>query len=374
MSLNRRKFIRQMSALGASLPFASMLSRSAFAQSNEIPVRFVGIVNPHGTWIDYWRPRSASGGDPTETDFTFDHAPSPVAPNEKSILSPLEKWKHKLLVLDHVDYFTATHQRAQGHEWGMATALTAGLKAGRENGHRPDNISVDQYLVEQLQPNTPLDSLELGVWNQPGTGVYENLTFRRLNGAPTPQSGFINPTDVYNTLFPGGSVGGNPSNENPEVVSRLLQRKSVLDKNLSELNRLQRNAPAHARVALDAHLDGLRSLETRLVNQTSHASPVSCDSHTAPNLLNPSATAQVPQLTRAMMDLLALAFSCDRTRISTMLLFGGGHGPAMPWLGSEFNVNIHNGVAHQCSVKTWHHRDQPTQSQLDAYHHTLRRE
>ena len=134
LPLSRRSFIQGLGAATLLSPFMG-----ARAWANEVaPLRLVVFFSPNGTIHQHWRP---SGG---ENSFQF-----PAG----SILEPLTSIQSDVLVLDGINFLTATN-----HEGGMGAMLTGGGASGETQGQ-----SLDQYVAGQLNAPTRFSSLELGV-------------------------------------------------------------------------------------------------------------------------------------------------------------------------------------------------------------------
>ena len=137
--LGRRRFLRGL-GLGASmLPFVPLFD--AHAGSEAPPKRLVFFFSSNGMIRESWLPTMVSGK-------------LVLSP----ILSPLEKLKSKLLVVDGLAHNVILEKgERSGHSAGMNTALTGRMAKGidTQNPLRSlaTGISVDQYLAQTVSAN-----------------------------------------------------------------------------------------------------------------------------------------------------------------------------------------------------------------------------
>lgn len=83
----------------------------------------------------------------------------------------------------------------------------------------------------------------------------------------TPLLPQLSPAQLYASLFSGFMPGGNTEANREAALKGLRMRKSVLDFSLTELNELQRLAPAAERPKLDLHAEAIRKVESQLASQ-----------------------------------------------------------------------------------------------------------
>jgi len=342
MPVSRRRFLKGLGSTAIALPFVQGLSRMrAMAEGGTAaPIRFIGISNPHGTWKPLWRPR-VPGNDspyvlPSGSNFTFDY--------DNAILAPLEELKSELIILDGIDYRVYTEQGKAGHEAGMKTMLTGCFNHPNDSS-RPNGMSIDQYLAGRINDLLPLSSLELGVYDQGGGWDMVTMCYgpggRRLPN-------IIDPVDSYNKLFPNGP----PRQMEAPDEALLLRNKrtqSLLDFSVGEIKRVESELSGLELEKFQIHLNSLKAIENRIALQQRLSCSV--EGINAPIGLDPKNPADVPDVVKTQMDLIVQAFSCDITRVATLQIFSGGGGPGMPWLGPEYDVDIHNGIAHNVIVK-----------------------
>ena len=128
----------------------------------------------------------------------------------------------------------------------------------------------------------------------------------------------------------------------------MLYKQTVLDSVSQDLKALRARAGASDRMRLDAHETALREVERRLGATLSPDAgrPAHCAAVAAPSEgLDLGAEDNVPALIPLMFDFLALALSCQLTRIVTFQFGNGGEKWYFRWLG--INQNSHDDIAHR---------------------------
>jgi hypothetical protein len=176
--------------------------------------------------------------------------------------------------------------------------------------------SIDQYIAERLAPPTTFPSLQVGVHVR-DTEVRARISYAASEQPIPPRE---DPADVFDALFANlDTDGGEGSPEDPALARLRAQRKSVFDLTLSETDRLSRLLGSNDRIKLEAHMEYIRDIETRLASAPM-GTPVAGGSCASPtmqdvNLNDDDAYLDAGQL---QMDLVAAALACDQTRIVTL--------------------------------------------------------
>jgi hypothetical protein len=231
-------------------------------------------------------------------------------------LEPLADLKDRLLVLTNL--WNEDSRDGDGHyvkTSGFLTCTTIKKTLGVDlNCH---GISMDQIAAQRAGKNTPLPSLELGT-AATSTGVDKNVGYTRVYGShiawaspTTPLAKEINPRLVYERLF-------RATNRNSDSAR---QDVFLLDRVLEDARRLRKKLGAVDRQRMDEYLQGVRSLEDRLIRSESEE----MSSWQPRAALDPSAKPEptIPRKhadhVRLMLDMIALAFQTDTTRICTFM-------------------------------------------------------
>jgi hypothetical protein len=296
--LTRRTLLRGTGAALALPWLEAMTPRAKAAANAKPPVRMAALYMPNGVRADKWTP---SG---TGTDFQL----SPL-------LAPLQPVKDNLLIATNL--WNANSRGGEGHYVkisGFLTCTTVTKTLGVDincNG-----VSMDQLAAQRAGKQTPLPSLELGI-APVTTGVDKNVGYTRVYGShiawagPTqPLARELNPRLVFERLL-------RAANPQADDAKRDLP---LLDRVLEDARELRGELGAADKHRLDEYLSVVRSLEERLER-------AALPKQTSWKLRSGFDPAQKPEGTpkeyaehvRLMMDMMALAFQTDTTRICTFL-------------------------------------------------------
>jgi hypothetical protein len=127
-----------------------------------------------------------------------------------------------------------------------------------------------------------------------------------------------NPREVFDRIF----TGAQPDTSQADAQRRAALRTSVLDHVRKEAQSLQLQLGAEDRLKLDSYLTSVRELETRIQNSGSGGmTTTGCSTAARPTATNSTA---YPDRVKATLDLAALAFQCDITRVISFM-FGRGN-------------------------------------------------
>ncbi len=329
--LSRRRLLRGMSALTVALTSPVWRGATAFGQdANAKKKRFVGIFSANGTIQSEFFPMASAADQPLTLG---------------KILAPLAAYQAKVSVLKGV-HMNSTVQNELGkdadatakpggpHMKGPGAMLTGGsLLAGSFTGAGgpagwADRISVDQQLAQRIGTDTKFASLEFGVRIQ-GQEPLRVISYR---GANQPNQPVDDPWKMFDRVFADLSLS---------VAERERMRseeQSVLDFLKGDLASLRSKVSVEDRARLDAHLDGVRSLEQRL-----HSAATTCNTPTLPGKLDTQKMENYPTIGQLQMDLMVLAHACDLTRVSTFMWANADSWQYYPWIGVN---EEHHGLSH----------------------------
>jgi len=299
-AISRRTALRGVGATLALPWLEAMTPRLATAASEQgkPPVRMAVLYMPNGVHPDKWTPEGAG------RDFQL----SPT-------LEPLADLKQDVLVLTNL--WNRGSEASEGHyvkTSGFLTCTTITKTYGVDlscNG-----VSMDQLAAQRVGKQTPLPSLELAM-DPVSSGVDNNVGYTRVYGShiawagptrPLPRE--LNPRHVYERLFRAIQPRGRSAE----------QDKLLLDSVLTDARRLHGKLGVADRQRLDEYLQGVRSLEERLDRtwgeiasdwqpRASHEAGKQAEEDPADHAGN----------VRWMLDMLALAFQSDTTRIGTFM-------------------------------------------------------
>ncbi len=334
-TLSRRSLLRGAGGIAIALPLLeAMIGRRSHAAGDGPPPRFLVVFSANGTIEERWNP---VGG---EEDFVLDDPEDPGR-----ILAPLEPFKDRLLVLGGLDMLSRDHgPGGNGHDLGMGHMLTgADLVVGPsgvgEFSHLPDGTvggpSIDQVIADLIGQETAFRSLELGV--QANLDVNRQLTSRMCYRGPfevlPPEN---DPRAAFDAFFL--QLGTDPT----ELAKLKARRASVLDRVKEDFDALNAKLGGTDRQKLEAHLQAIREVEQSL--EAAGGPLAGCALPDEPGELNPGSNDQFPTIGRLQMDLMAMALTCDITRVSSLQWSTAQSGTRFSWLGHS---DSHHSLSHE---------------------------
>ncbi|MCA9199911.1 MAG: DUF1552 domain-containing protein [Planctomycetales bacterium] len=297
-TLSRRRLLQGAGA-ALALPWLEGMGQHVLASEPERPItRFAALFMPNGVRSDKWTPEGQG------SDYTL----SPT-------LTPLQDFRDDLLVLTNL--WNQASNVGDGHyvkTSGFLTCTTINKSLGIDlncNG-----VSMDQVAAGLVAHQTPIPSLELGI-DPVSIGVDTNVGYTRVYGShiawagPTsPLAKEINPRLVFERLFRASK---------PRTGSSHADRR-LLDRVLDDAKQLQQQLSSADRQRMDEYLQSVRTLEQRLERTEQAAVPwqpkAPLDVASEPPEEAPDQHEQHVQL---MMDMIALAFQTDTTRVCTFM-------------------------------------------------------
>lgn len=231
------------------------------------------------------------------------------------------------ILKEHRDDFSVisglSHPDVSGGHSTEVSFLTAAPGPGGANFR--NSISLDQFVVERLKPNTRFPFLALSSYSS-------SLSFSP-SGVQIPSE--TKPSAVFAKLFLNGTM-----KKIEQQVNRLCDDQSVLDTVLGEANRLRRKVSVPDRERLDQYFSAVREVEQRLAaakEWTNRPKP----KVSVPPPRDIANTSDTIGRTRLMFDLAHLAFETDSTRIITLKV------DVMPAVPPIAGVNLdHHNLSH----------------------------
>ena len=341
--VGRRRFLRG-AGVALALPWMESVPRVARgAASATPPVRTAFIYFPNGVWEKAWVP-STTGAD---------YALSPS-------LEPLADVKDSVLVLSGLD---KKHSHGgDGHYAKTANFLT-GMPVAKTTGKDVSSggISIDQRIAEHLRGQTPLPSLELGT--EPViSGIDSNVGYTRLYGshiswqsANRPVAKEINPRLVYDRLFGQKWTG---SSQSPDAY------RNLLDYVLEDAKDLRKQLGRDDQFKMDEFLDSVRGVEQRIEFAVEHKDrqrDANASNH--PSMQPPvGVPGDFREHIEVMLDLIALAFQSDSTRVCSLMFANDVSGRNFSFLdgvsGGHHELSHHENneakIAQYQRINRWH--------------------
>jgi hypothetical protein len=327
--ISRRAVLRGLAGgvgIGVALPPLEAMfngNGTAYADGAAIPKRLGVFFWGDGVKPDRWVPVSTGASWPS----------SPA-------LLPLETAGVK----DYVNVVTGTNITSgdvRGHHSG-----TAGILSGAPLISQPANgapfrstfskPSIDQVAANIIGTTSRYKSIEVGISTRVDSVEGTTLHYLSHSGPDSPNPPEYDPSKLFDRIFgmgfqpPGGTT-------TPVVDATLAYRKSVLDTVLGDFNRVRARAGGADKARLDKHADGIRSIENRLMMQsTPIVAPASCKLPLKPSsFVDQAGKEQIAPKTKAMSDLLAIALACNQTKVFSMMFTGSVAGTVFSDIGLQ---------------------------------------
>jgi hypothetical protein len=315
MHLSRRTVLR---GLGASLalPLLDSMIPALTAQSKTAaaPVRRFGVFYvPNGMSMPYWFPK----------------AEGPMAKLPPTLQS-LDELRERVLLMGGLADEAANLVKGGGDHARSAGTFLTGLPFKITAGADVlASVSMDQIAARELEKETQLASIELGIESNAMLGscdggascAYTNTIAWRTPTTPLPIEN--DPRAVFERLF--GTTG---STDSTARQARIRRDRSILDFVSSEAASLGSVVGPNDKVKLDEYFDSVRDVERRIQMaeaQSSRELPVVDQPVGVPS--------DYAEHAKLMMDLLLLAFQTDMTRISTFMMAREVSAHAYPEIG-----------------------------------------
>ncbi len=308
--LPRRTVLRGLGTVMGLPLLEAMLPSSALAAPavrKKLPTRLGFFFIPNGANMVDWTPQ----GEGLLSELPF-------------ILEPLDPVRSHLTVLTGL---TADKARPNGDGAGdharSASAWLTGCQPRKTAGADIKvGISVDQFAAGQIGNQTRFASLELGIERGAQAGncdsgyscAYSSSISWRSESTPVAKE--VDPRSVFDRLFGGGSSAETAENR----AKRERYRLSMLDFVQTDAKQLQAKLGVRDQEKLDEYFSSIREIEKRVelagkVNGATQAT-------------GSARPAGIPQEyadhARLMMDMLALAYQADMTRLTTFMFANEG--------------------------------------------------
>ena len=315
--LSRRTVLRGVGAslalplLDSMVPALTAVSQTAAAPAR---LRRLGVFYvPNGMSMAYWWPKAEG---------PFQELPP--------TLQSLAALRDRVLLLGGLADEPADLMKGGGdHARSAGTFLTASQFRLTSGADVYAAVSMDQVAARELGKETQLTSLELGIESNAMLGTcdggsscaYTNTVAWRTPTTPLPVE--RDPRAVFERLF-----GTSGSTDPAARLARLKRDRTIIDAVAAELNRLKALLGPGDRNKVSEYIDSVRDVERRITtaeDQSSRELPLVDE---PPGIPEDYATHA-----KLQMDLLALAYQTDLTRVSTFMLAKEVSGRAYPEIG-----------------------------------------
>ena len=313
----RRTFLRGMGATLALPLLDGMVP--AFASgldgAGKPAIRLGFVYVPNGIIMDKWTP-AAEGK-------AFELPP---------ILEPLAPFQDRIRVLTGLDHKNAEAlpgEASAGHARASASFLTGVHPRIMEGAEVELGTSMDQIAAKELGKYTQLASLELaleptdlvGACDTDYSCAYTNTLCWRNATTPMPMEN--SPRAVFERLF-----GDSDTSDPAQRLSRIQKDRSLLDSLVEDVARFQAKLGPSDRTKLGDYLEAIRDVERRIRRAEEQAS------REVPTVERPIGTpATFEEHAKLMFDFQVLAYQCDLTRVSTLMMAKESSGRSYPEIG-----------------------------------------
>jgi hypothetical protein len=343
MHLSRRTMLRGLGTMIALPLLDSMVpALTALAGTAAAPVRRFGVFYvPNGMSMPYWWPKSEG----------------PIA-QMPATLKSLEDLKDRVLLCGGLADEPANQVKGGGdHARSAGTFLTGVPFKFTSGADVSGSVSMDQIAAKQFAKETQLASLELGIESNNMLGAcdggsscaYTNTIAWRDETTPLPIEN--DPRAVFERLF-----GTSGSTDASARLARMKRDQSILDFVGSEIKGLDKVIGPQDKIKVTEYLDSVRDIERRI--QLAEAQ----NSRELPVVEQPvGVPTDYAEHAKLMMDLLALAYQTDMTRITTFMMAREVSAHAYPEIGV---ADSHHPLSH--------HQDEPAKLErlhkINEYH------
>lgn len=311
-NIPRRTFLKG-AGVTVALPLldAMVPAATALAQTAATPkARFAGIFFPHGMAPGYWVPE----------------APGPLPAKLPYIMESLANVREHTTILSGLwSKSSEPPEGTTGSDHWVAAAYLTGIKPKKTAGSDATvgSPTIDQIIAQTIGQETLLPSLQLAVEdpNSSSSNCGEGYSCSYTNSiswvamptlpsetdtrtSPLPME--LNPQVVFERLFGSGAT--------PQVrAARLKQNQSILDSIRGELASLRKDLGVADRRTVHQFTEEIREIERRLQLAAKASAAV-------PELdLPPGVPEQFDEHIKLQLDIVALAFRADITRVVTLL-------------------------------------------------------
>jgi len=310
--MNRRRFLLKSIGTTLALPgLPSLMAKSAGGNSAVQAAKGAGTGAPRFVAVGNLLGFQVKQLFPATTGRSYE---------KTTLLEPLWDNRSQMTVYRGLDH------GVKGGHFAVHSFLSGVLNSEAQN--RPDgNVSIDQYLADEVGFETRFPSLTVG--SEGGIHGGCQIAWTKSGVRVPPITG---PAELFEKLF----VGDSKERQARRVQENHLQA-SILDSVLDEANRLSKRVNKEDKAKLDEYLTSVRDVEKRLELRQRWTS-----------LPKPEAPFEKPANRNAVEDLpllyelIALALQTDSTRIATLEI-GGDFMPQSLGIKKDYHGLSHHG-------------------------------
>jgi len=325
-SLPRRTFLRGLGTTLA-LPFLdAMVPAFAATVGSKPAVRLAYVYVPNGIIMKGWTPAAEGAG--------FEFMP---------IMKALEPYREQLVVLSGLAQVQgrALGDGAGDHARAGATWLT-GVHPKKTEVDIHAGVSADQIAAKEFGKTTQLGSLEIGLESPALAGncdsgyscAYTNTIAWRTPITPLPVE--VNPRALFERLF-----GDGESTDPKARLTALKEQRSILDYIREDVSRLGTGLGNRDRSKLDEYVEAIRDIERRIQKAEQQNATMKMPVMERPS----SIPEEFEDHAKLMIDLQAIAFQADLTRVITFMM--AREGSNRPYRSINISDGHHSITHHQ---------------------------
>ena len=319
-AIPRRTVLRGLGA-ALALPMLDSMTPALAATRQPAVNRFGVVYVPNGMIMENYLPKAEGA--------SWEITPT---------LEALAPYRDQMLILSGLNSLPSPGRPGGAHAKATTRFLT-NVSPPTSETWLDAGISMDQILANEVGKQTQVASLELAIESGETAGACDTgfacpythtISWKSAN---TPLATQNNPRVVFERLF-----GDSGSTDAKTRLTRLKQRRSVLDSVTEELARLKGTLPATDRTKITEYFDAVRDAEQRIQiaeQQNNRELPVV--GHP------PGIPAGWEDHVRLMFDLETIAYQCDLTRVITMMIGHEHSGMTYPQIGVP---DSHHPISH----------------------------
>lgn len=303
--LPRRAFLKG-TGVALALPFLDAMAcrKLIGAEKVEAPRRMLLMCTTLGLHTEYLNPSQPGR----------DYEPSPY-------LDAIKEYRGDFTVMSGL-----SHPEVDGGHSAEASYLTGAMHPRTDSFK--NTISLDQFAVEKLNPDTRFKSLTLS------SGSNRGLSYTR-SGVTIPADD--RPSQLFQRMF----VNGSPT-EIKTQMQRLRQGESIMDAVLDQANTFQKKLGVRDREKLDEYFTAVREVEQRLVSGQEWAVRPKPQVEAKPPV-DVAERTDMPNRVRLMFDMIHLAMKTDSSRLITFALNGMNAVPLVDGVTQDWHNLSHHG-------------------------------
>jgi hypothetical protein len=334
--LSRRALLRGAGGVGIALPFLDAMWTGQARAAGAAPRRLMVMAGNNGIVPQTWFPTG------TEKDFKL-----------AASMLPFEPIKQNLIIIDGPRRMERGTTDGTAHGRGAASAVSGWSSSGK-NGIA-DGASLDQVVANAIGGSSRVKSLITG------NKVYNYYFF--TDGPKQVHPVEPDPKKNFERLFTGFAPPTSTGAPDPDAAADLAKLrardKSILDATMEQYKKLAMTVGPDDRQRLEKHLTAIRQVELQIDNA---GGPVATSKGCMKPAGAPAAAMgddQYRHFGKANLQLAALAFACDITRVGALQWIS--HNQVFSWLGIN---EQHHPLSHKCGaagpdalltkVVTWH--------------------